>query len=70
MGSFLQSPELRNVLGQPKRRIDPRQVIEKGQILIANLRKGRLGPEAANLIRPCCRPRQPDHIIEEVDRPG
>jgi hypothetical protein len=50
VGAFLQSPELRNILGQPTRRVSPRQVMDRGQVLVVNLRKGRLGPEAANLL--------------------
>jgi DNA helicase HerA-like ATPase len=50
VNAFLRSEVLRNVLGQPKRRVDPRQVMDRQQILIVNLRKGRLGPEAANLM--------------------
>lgn len=50
VGAFLESPVLRNILGQPERKVSPRQVMDRGQILIVNLRKGRLGPEAANLL--------------------
>jgi hypothetical protein len=50
VGAFLESPALRNILGQPTRKVSPRQVMDRGQILIVNLRKGRLGPEAANLL--------------------
>ena len=44
------SPQLRNVLGQVKSKIDARFMMDNGRILIANVSKGRLGADKANLI--------------------
>src|SRR3712207_7636993 len=40
----------RRILGQAKRKVNPRFLMDHSRILIVNLRKGRLGEEAANLI--------------------
>jgi hypothetical protein len=44
------SPQLRNVLGQVKSKIDARFMMDNGRILIANVSKGRLGAASSNLI--------------------
>jgi len=50
VGQLLMSPHLRNVLGQVRSGIDARFMMDNGRILIANLSKGRLGEDKANLI--------------------
>jgi hypothetical protein len=50
VGQLLMSPPVRNVLGQVKRKVDPRFVIDNRRILIANLSKGLLGEDKANLL--------------------
>lgn len=50
VGQILMSPQLRNVLGQVKSRIDPRFVMDRGRIFIANLSKGRLGADKSALV--------------------
>jgi Type IV secretion-system coupling protein DNA-binding domain/TraM recognition site of TraD and TraG len=50
VGQLLLSPPLRHVLGQVRRKIDPRFMMDTGQILIANLSKGLLGDDNANLL--------------------
>jgi uncharacterized protein DUF87 len=50
VGQLFATPELRNILGQPTGRIDMRTVMDEGHILLANLSKGALGDDKANLI--------------------
>jgi energy-coupling factor transporter ATP-binding protein EcfA2 len=51
VGQLFASPELRNVLGQVTGRIDMRTVLDTpGSIFLANLSKGALGDDKANLI--------------------
>jgi hypothetical protein len=50
VGQLLMSPKLRNVLGQVKNRIEARFMMDHKRIFIANLCKGRLGEDKANLI--------------------
>src|SRR5207244_4472723 len=42
VGQLLMSPPIRNTLGQIRRTIDPRFIMDHRRILIANLSKGRL----------------------------
>src|SRR5580698_703437 len=50
VGQLLMSPPVRNVLGQVRRKIDPRFMMDNRRILIANLSKGLLGEDKANLL--------------------
>ena len=50
VGQLLMAAPVRNVLGQVKRRIDPRFMMDHGRILIADLSKGKLGADKANLL--------------------
>ena len=50
VGQMLMSPHLRNILGQVRNRIDARFMMDHGRIFIANLSKGKLGADKANLI--------------------
>lgn len=50
VGQLLMSPPIRNVLGQVKRKVDPRFIMDRKRILIANLSKGLLGEDKANLL--------------------
>ena len=50
IGQLLTSPTLRNILGQVRSTIRPAEIMDKGQIFIANLAKGRLGEEDASLL--------------------
>jgi hypothetical protein len=50
VGQLLMSPPMRNVLGQVKRKVDPRFIMDNRRILIANLSKGLLGEDKANLL--------------------
>ncbi len=50
IGQLLMAPPIRNILGQVKSKIDPRFMMDDGRILIANLSKGRIGDDKANLL--------------------
>src|SRR5580698_4516332 len=50
VGQLVMSAPLRHVLGQVQRKVDPRFMMDNGRILIANLSKGLLGDEKANLL--------------------
>jgi energy-coupling factor transporter ATP-binding protein EcfA2 len=50
IGQLLMSPPIRNVLGQVKRKIDPRFMMDDRRIFIANLSKGKLGEDKAALL--------------------
>jgi len=49
-GQFAASPELRAILGQHTPKFDIVHTMDHGGILIANLGKGRIGEQAANLL--------------------
>jgi hypothetical protein len=50
VGQLLMAAPLRNVFGQIKSKIDPRFIMDNKRIFIANLSKGRLGEDKANLL--------------------
>jgi hypothetical protein len=50
VGQLLMAPELRNILGQVRNRVDARFMMDKGRIFIANLSKGKIGPDKASLL--------------------
>lgn len=50
VGQFLSTALIRNIVGQVKSKIDLREVMDKGQILIMNLSKGRIGEDASALL--------------------
>jgi hypothetical protein len=50
IGPILMAPHLRGILGQIRSRIDIRWMMDNGRIFIANLSKGKLGPDKANLL--------------------
>ena len=50
VGQLLMSPHLRNILGQIRSRLDARFMMDDGRIFIADLSKGRLGADKANLL--------------------
>ncbi|MGE0536198.1 MAG: type IV secretory system conjugative DNA transfer family protein [Pirellulales bacterium] len=50
VGHFLSSPLLRHILGQSRRALNLREVMDGGAILIVNLSKGRIGEDASNLL--------------------
>ena len=50
IGQLLLSPLLRNVLGQVRTKVNLRFMMDNRRVFIANLSKGRLGTEPANLL--------------------
>lgn len=50
VGPMLMAPPVRNILGQVQNRIDCRFMMDRGRIFVANLAKGKLGADKANLI--------------------
>jgi type IV secretory pathway TraG/TraD family ATPase VirD4 len=50
IGQFLMNPRIRNILGQVKAKINFRIIMDTGRVFIANLSKGRLGADKANLL--------------------
>jgi len=50
IGPMLMAPPIRNILGQVRNRIDARFMMDDGRIFIANLAKGKLGADKANLL--------------------
>jgi hypothetical protein len=50
LGQFLLNPVVRNILGQVRCRVNIPFVMDNGRLFIANLSKGRLGHDKANLL--------------------
>jgi len=50
VGQFVSSPLLRHILGQSRSTIDLRNIMDRSQILIVNLSKGRVGEDASSLL--------------------
>ena len=50
LSQFLMSPIVRNILGQVRSKIDIRFVMDNERLFIANLAKGHLGADKANLL--------------------
>ena len=50
VGQLLMSPHLRNILGQVRSKLDARFMMDNGRIFIADLSKGKLGADKANLL--------------------
>ncbi len=50
VGQFLSSSLIRNIIGQPKSKINIREVMDKGKILLMNIGKGKVGEENSALL--------------------
>jgi hypothetical protein len=50
LGQFLLSPVIRNIVGQVKSKVNIPFVMDNGRLFIANLSKGQLGHDKANLL--------------------
>jgi type IV secretory pathway TraG/TraD family ATPase VirD4 len=50
VGQVLLSPMMRNILGQVRSKIDMRFMMDNKRIFIANLSKGKIGEDKANLL--------------------
>jgi CxxC-x17-CxxC domain-containing protein len=50
VGQFISNPLIRNIIGQTKSKIDMREIMDEGKILIANLSKGKIGEDNSRLL--------------------
>jgi len=50
IGVFATDPILRSVVGQPNSTLSLSAVMDRGQILICNLSKGRMGDETSHML--------------------
>ena len=50
VGQFASNNVIRNILGQPKSKINIREIMDKGKILIVNVSKGKIGEDASALL--------------------
>lgn len=50
IGQLVMAPPIRHILGQVRSTMDIRFVMNKSRILIANLSKGKVGEDKANLL--------------------
>jgi hypothetical protein len=50
VGQLLMAPPVRNIFGQVRSKVDPLFIMDDRRIFIANLSKGKLGEDKANLI--------------------
>lgn len=50
VGQFVQSPTIRNIIGQPKSTINLEEMMNEGKIILVNLSQGRLGEDNAALL--------------------
>ncbi len=50
VGQFLTAPVVRNIIGQVKSKVNLRFMLDRKRIFIANLAKGRIGEDKANLL--------------------
>ncbi len=50
IGQFLSSPIVRNIFAQPKSKINLREIMDQGKILLINLSKWKIGEDNASMI--------------------
>ncbi len=50
VGQFASNNVIRNILGQPKSKINLRKIMDEGKILIVNVSKGKIGEDASRLL--------------------
>lgn len=50
VGQFTSNSLIRNILGQPKSKIDIRKMMDEGKILIVNISRGKIGEDASRLL--------------------
>jgi CxxC-x17-CxxC domain-containing protein len=50
IGQLISNPLIRNIIGQVKSKLDMKQMMDDGKILIANLSKGKIGEENSRLL--------------------
>ncbi|KKR88678.1 MAG: hypothetical protein A3G02_01065 [Candidatus Yanofskybacteria bacterium RIFCSPLOWO2_12_FULL_44_13b] len=50
VGQFSSNNVIRNIIGQPRSKIDMRKIMDEGKILIVNVSKGEIGEDASRLL--------------------
>ena len=50
VGQFASNNVIRNILGQPKSKINIRKIMDEGKIMIVNVSKGKIGEDASRLL--------------------
>jgi len=50
IGQFISAPLIRNIIGQVKSKINMREIMDNGKIMIVNLSKGKMGEDVSLLI--------------------
>jgi len=50
VGQFISNPLIRNIIGQKESKIDIREIMDEGKILLANLSKGMVGEDNSSLL--------------------
>jgi len=50
VGQFISNPLIRNIIGQVQSKVDMREIMDGGKILIANLSKGKIGEDNSRLL--------------------
>jgi hypothetical protein len=69
VGQLLMAAPLRNVFGQVRSKVDPRFIMDNKRIFIANLSKGRLGEDKANLLGSLLVSKFQSAAMERADMP-
>ncbi len=69
VGAFLTSPLVRNIVGQARSKVNFRELIDEGKILIASLPKGTLGEENQLLLGSLLMTKLQLAAMERVDMP-
>jgi len=67
LGQFVSNPALRVVLGQVRLKVDFRELMDAGKILILNLSKGHIGEDASRLLGALCVSFLAAQAMERVD---
>lgn len=50
VGQFASNNLIRNIIGQPKSKLNIRKIMDEGKILIANVSRGKIGEDASRLL--------------------
>lgn len=50
IGPFLSNPIIRNIVGQTRRTVDLRSLMDEGKVLVVNLSKGKIGDDVSALL--------------------
>ncbi|MFH1142317.1 MAG: type IV secretion system DNA-binding domain-containing protein [Candidatus Uhrbacteria bacterium] len=69
VGQFLSTSLIRNIVGQVKSTINPREIMDERKILIMNLSKGRIGEDSSRLLGGLLISKLQLSVMERVDIP-